>query len=149
MNIDTAHLRQYVIEPTLQYLNMHSLAAIHVLEGVASYESQCNPFSSSGEGLGMYQISSVQHRSVWDTYLTFNPELASLVRGLASQRQFLTDPDSELITNLRYSTAIAWMLFLQSEASGKTPESKLLNPYWYKLYVDELEHQPPPLAQAV
>ena len=148
MNIDTSHLRQHVIEPTLHYLNMHSPAAIHMLEGVASHESQCNPFSESHQGLGIYQISSEQHRSVWDSYLAFQPDLASLVRGLASQHQFLKAPDSELITNLRYSTAIAWMLFLQSEDCEKKPNSKPLSPYWHKLYDEETQAEQT-LAEAV
>ena len=38
------------------------------------------------------------------------PVDASRVRGLASQRAFLSDPDSELQTNLSYCTAIAWLL---------------------------------------
>ncbi len=36
------------------------------------------------------------------------------MRGLASQRAFLTDPDSELQTNLSYCTAIAWLLYQRS-----------------------------------
>jgi hypothetical protein len=35
---------------------------------------------------------------------------------LASQRAFLSDPDSELQTNLSYCTAIAWLM--QKRAGG-------------------------------
>lgn len=35
---------------------------------------------------------------------------ASLVRGLASQHAFLSGPHLELTVNLRYATAIAWLL---------------------------------------
>ena len=149
MNIDTAHLRQHVIEPTLQYLDMHSSSATHVLEGAASHESDCDPFSQQHQGLGIYQISSEQHRNVWDQFLAFQPDLASKVRGLASQHQFLKDPDSELITNLRYSTAIAWMLFLQSEAAEKKSSQQPIRPYWHKLYEEEAEPADHRLAQAV
>ena len=37
-----------------------------------------------------------------------HPDIASLVRGLASQRDFLDHPHAELTTNLSYATAIAW-----------------------------------------
>ncbi|PAV71245.1 hypothetical protein WR25_13981 [Diploscapter pachys] len=47
---------------------------------------------------------------LWDEYLARDPELASLVRGLASQHAFLGGPHLELTVNLRYATAIAWML---------------------------------------
>ena len=54
--------------------------------------------------------TAAQHRDIWDRYLAFRPEIASRVRGLASQRAFLSNPDHELRTNLSYSTAIAWLL---------------------------------------
>ena len=152
MNISTTNLRQYVIEPTLHYLGMHSLAAIHMLEGVANHESSCDPFSAEHQGLGIYQITTLQHRLIWDKYLAFQPDLASQVRGLASQHQFLKDPDSELITNLRYSTAIAWMLFLHNESS-EVPMSEPISPYWHKLYVEEDGSEnselPTPIAVAI
>lgn len=114
--MNTVELRQYVIEPTLKSLNMYSAAAVRLLMGTAAQESQCDPFCRRREkGLGIYQISSEQHRAIWDQYLAFRPDLASAVRGLASQHQFLKDPDQELVTNLAYSTAIAWIIYLRSE----------------------------------
>jgi hypothetical protein len=73
-------------------------------------------FSGRNEGLGLFNITAAQHRDLWDRYLAFNPDLASRVRGLASQRAFLSDPDSELQTNLSYCTAIAWLM--QQRAGG-------------------------------
>jgi hypothetical protein len=37
--------------------------------------------------------------------------MASLVRGLASQHDFLSQPHAELATNLSYATAIAWFMY--------------------------------------
>jgi hypothetical protein len=76
-------------------------------------------FSARNEGLGLFHITAAQHRDLWDRYLAFNPDMASrvrglAVRGLASQRAFLTDPDSELQTNLSYCTAIAWLMHKRS-----------------------------------
>jgi len=73
-------------------------------------------FSGRNEGLGLFNITAAQHRDLWDRYLAFNPDMASRVRGLASQRAFLSDPDSELQTNLSYCTAIAWLM--QQRAGG-------------------------------
>lgn len=112
--MDAVKLQQYVIEPTLKSLNMYSAAAVKLLMGTAAQESQCDPFCRRETGLGIYQISAQQHRAIWDQYLAFKPDLASLVRGLASQHQFLQQPDQELVTNLAYSTAIAWIIYLQS-----------------------------------
>jgi hypothetical protein len=71
--------------------------------------------------LGLFHITTAQHRDIWDRYLAFKPEIASRVRGLASQRAFLSDPDSELQTNLSYCTAIAWLLYQRS--NGQIEES--------------------------
>lgn len=62
-------------------------------------------------GIGIYQIQPDDHHALWDEWLAFQPDLASLVRGLASQHDFLKQPDAELATNLRYATAIAWLLY--------------------------------------
>lgn len=61
---------------------------------------------------GIFQIDAPSHQRVWDKYLAFNPELASNIRGLASQHAFLKHPHLELTTNLSYATAIAWALHL-------------------------------------
>ena len=54
------------------------------------------------------------HRNIWDNFLADKSELASKVRGLASQREFLSHPHHELATNLAYATAIAWLIFQRS-----------------------------------
>ena len=58
----------------------------------------------------LYRIAEHRHQALWDDYLALDPERASLVRGLASQHAFLTGPHLELTVNLRYATAIAWLL---------------------------------------
>ena len=76
------------------------------------------------EGLGIFRITAAQHRDLWDRYLAFNPEIASRVRGLASQRAFLSDPDSELQTNLSYCTAIAWLMYQRSGLAAAEPQQQ-------------------------
>lgn len=130
--MDTLKLRQCVIEPTLKSLGMYSCAAVKLLIGTAAQESQCDPFCRRDQGLGIYQISAQQHRAIWDQYLAFKPDLASLVRGLASQHQFLQDPDQELVTNLAYSTAIAWIIYLRSgDPLPNEDDSKGLGHFWH------------------
>ena len=115
MNLSSRDLQHFVILPTLEYLGMYSLSAEKQLLACASQESGLDPFAQFKQGgIGIYQITGEQHRNVWDSFLAFNPDLASQVRGLASQHHFLKNPDDELRTTLAYSTAIAWMLQLQS-----------------------------------
>lgn len=114
MYVTAEHLREHVIRPTLKYLGTWSAASEEFLLDIAVNAPDLGLFSARNEGLGLFHITAAQHRDLWDRYLAFNPDIASKVRGLASQRAFLTNPDSELQTNLSYCTAIAWLLHLRS-----------------------------------
>ncbi|MET0379190.1 MAG: hypothetical protein ABW049_09390 [Spongiibacteraceae bacterium] len=101
-------LREHIIQPTLKYLGAASPQAESLLLTMALLS---NRFRRDDERLGVYCISPQQHRQVWDDYLAFQPDLASEIRSLASQRWFLENPDRELIANIAYATAIAWIIF--------------------------------------
>ena len=116
MYVTAEHLRDQVIRPTLEYMGAWTPASENFLLNVAINAPEVGLFSGKKDGLGLFNITAAQHRDLWDRYLAFNPDLASRVRGLASQRAFLSDPDSELQTNLSYCTAIAWVL--QHRAGG-------------------------------
>ncbi|WP_110949030.1 hypothetical protein [Pseudomonas bohemica] len=121
MGIAASELRRYVIRPTLIYLGRHQPGAESFLLAVAASQSALGAELDSQRGHGLYGISDSLHYQLWDGYLAKDPDLASLVRGLASQHAFLTGPDLELTVNLRYSTAIAWMMV---EASRLTLPSE-------------------------
>ncbi|WP_372822248.1 hypothetical protein ACCE15_05985 [Pseudomonas parafulva] len=110
MGIAANELNQYVIRPTLIYLDRHSASAEALLLGVAASQSSLGAALHDRRGHGLYRIGETRHQTLWDDYLARDPELASLVRGLASQHAFLGGPHLELTVNLRYATAIAWML---------------------------------------
>lgn len=121
MGIAVSDLRVHVIRPTLIYLGCHSASAEALLIGVAACQSALGAVLTDRRGHGLYRIAEQRHQQVWDQHLALDPDLASKVRGLASQHAFLSAPHVELTVNLRYATAIAWMLI---EAAGNTlPES--------------------------
>lgn len=113
MGICPSELIHLVIRPTLKYLGEDSEDARFLLMATAAMESELgfHLVGNEHKGIGVYQISAKCHRNVWDKYLVNNPELASKVRGLASQHEFLANPHQELATNLRYATAIAWLIY--------------------------------------
>ncbi|SHF96863.1 hypothetical protein SAMN04487965_3026 [Microbulbifer donghaiensis] len=113
MGICLDELRLLVIRPTLKHLRAWSQGMENLLLGTAAQESQLGFHLKQGRrhGLGIYQIQPHTHQDIWDEYLIDYPALASKVRGLASQRDFLDHPHSELTTNLRYATAIAWLIY--------------------------------------
>ena len=125
MYVTAEHLRDQVIRPPLEYMGAWTPACEAFLLDAAIKAPDLGLFSARNEGLGLFNITPAQHRDLWDRYLAFNPDLASRVRGLASQRAFLSDPDSELQTNLSYCTAVAWLM--QKRAGGvledREPES--------------------------
>jgi hypothetical protein len=119
MFVTAEHLRDHVIRPTLKYLGAWSPTTESALLDAVIDAPELGLFAARKDGLGLFHITAAQHRDLWDRYLAFNPDIASRVRGLASQRAFLSDPDSELQTNLSYCTAIAWLLY---QRSGKAVE---------------------------
>jgi hypothetical protein len=124
MYITADHLREQVIRPTLEYLGAWSEEAERELLAAALRRAESNLFSPRRGGLGLYQITPAEHRDLWDRYLAFRPDIASRVRGLASQRAFLSNPDKELQTNLSYCTAIAWLQ--QERQRGARPAPSAL-----------------------
>ncbi|KAF0865351.1 hypothetical protein [Pseudomonas sp. LD120] len=110
MGIAASELRRYVIRPTLIYLGSHSKTAEALLLGIAASQSALGSALHDRRGHGLYRITESRHQALWDHYLALDPERASLVRGLASQHAFLSGPNLELTVNLRYATAIAWLL---------------------------------------
>lgn len=114
MYVTAEHLKNQVIAPTLEYLGARSPSAESLLLDAIVNAPELGLFSHRNDGLGLFNITAAQHRDLWDRYLAFNPDMASRLRGLASQRAFLSNPDAELQTNLSYSTAVAWLLYQRS-----------------------------------
>lgn len=126
-----SELRRLVIRPTLDYLHIDEAGAENILAALALLSGN---FRGGGDGLGLYGITPQQHRRLWDGYLAFHPDLASEIRGLASQRCFLQDPDRELVTNLAYATAVAWLLVSTSGLPLPAPgDSEGLVQLWRQL----------------
>ncbi|AYC35110.1 hypothetical protein D3880_15560 [Pseudomonas cavernae] len=125
MGIAASELRQHVIRPTLLYLGCHSPSAEALLLGVAACQSALGSALDDQQGHGLYRIAELRHQQLWDQHLALDPDLASQVRGLASQHAFLTAPHLELTVNLRYATAIAWLL-VQAEKTQLPAADDLL-----------------------
>jgi hypothetical protein len=117
MGIAASELCKHVIRPTLLYLGRPSVSAEALLLGVAASQSALGAALDDRQGHGLYRIDEARHQRLWDLYLAKDPDLASLVRGLASQHAFLAAPHLELTVNLRYATAIAWLL-VEAEISN-------------------------------
>jgi hypothetical protein len=123
MGIYASDLRELVIKPYLQGLGEYSEVAENLLLGTAAQESLLglHCYCAQTRGLGLYRITAEKHRELWDKYLVQFPDLASHQRGLASQQQFLKDPHGELISNLIYTTGMAWMIYRRAAIDTSKP----------------------------
>ena len=111
--IDPAQLRALVVRPTLHAIRLYSPAAEDLLIGTAVQESGLRHLRQMGDGpaRGLWQIEPATHRDVWENYLAYREEMASRVRGLASQHAWMDDFDHELVFNLAYACAIARLVY--------------------------------------
>ena len=126
-------LRKRVIRDTLKLLGDWSLATENLLLGTAAQESGLGDNLQSGRLRGLYHISAQTHVAVWDKYLINYPDMASRVRGLAGQRSFLGNPHRELVTNLSYTTAIAWLVYKRcNQPLPEAGDIKGLAKYWHQ-----------------
>ncbi len=131
MGICVTELRKLVVKPTLESLNAYSEATENLIVGTAAQESELGFHLNIGPteanhnqdmGYGIYRITAKEHQQVWDCYLVNHPQLASDIRGLASQHEFLKNPHLELATNLSYATAIAWAIYQSNGATALADE---------------------------
>ena len=139
MGICASELRHYVVRPTLKHMGMWSQAAENLLLGTAARESGLGFHLklANTQALGIYQISPKMHRNIWDHFLATKSDLSSLVRGLASQREFLSHPHHELATNLAYATAIAWLIYWRTKINIEEIDSndiQALGRVWQKYF---------------
>ena len=111
MGINCHDFLEFVVQPVLKQLGVTSKTAEKLLLATACYESEMGHHLSSKKGLGIFAISEQLHKEVWDKFLALDCDLASCIRGMASQHEFPKQPHHELATNLLYATAIAWMVY--------------------------------------
>lgn len=148
--MDAKQLREYVIRPTLNRLDMWSDAAEKLLLGTAAHESCCGEFlhQVGGPALGIYQIEPATHKDVWDNFLRYKSGLMLKIQDMipSSQRVHIgtngalikplsAGSNELLITDLSYATAIARIIYLR--APTRLPDADDLTgiaEYWKKHY---------------
>lgn len=111
-------LSLYVIRPTLLYMGQDNPDTEALLLGIAPSQSNLGSALHDRGGHGLFCIREARHAALWDHYLAQDSDLASLVPGLASQHL-------ELTINLRYSTAIAWLLIEEQTLAIPTADNLL------------------------
>ncbi|MCG8312093.1 MAG: hypothetical protein MI976_02655 [Pseudomonadales bacterium] len=144
MGICGSELLECIIRPTLQRLGVYNPIAEQLLLGTAAAQSELGFYLNSSHGIGVFGIDKNRHETLWDEYLAFDADLASEIRGFASQHEFLKAPDAELACNIRYATAIAWMIYREAGIDLKKlhTEEDLAN-CWYELFAEKSPERSP------
>lgn len=144
MGICGTELLEFIIRPTLRRLGVFAPAAENLLLGTAAVQSNMGFYLSGAQGIGVFGIDPDSHQAVWDEYLAFNEDLASEIRGFASQHEFLKAPHAELACNLRYATAIAWMMYQRDNVDlGKLQTVQDLADCWHRVFARKNDQQTP------
>lgn len=114
--IDPKQLRDHVVRPTLQALDMWSPAAEALVLGTAAQESRLTYLHQlGGPALGLWQIERATHQDVWTNYLRPRASLAKRVLDVSMLRTRDASPfevpDEPLIWNLVYGAAICRLIY--------------------------------------
>lgn len=128
--MNSEHLKNYIIIPTLKKIGLYSPAAVNLLLGTAAQESGMGYYlhQIGGIALGIYQIEPNTHKDIFENYFPSEnvvenfesnneDEISSLEKRIflyKKIKELFLDSISEeenLIGNLYYSTAIARIIY--------------------------------------
>lgn len=131
-----SQLTQYVIDPELLDLGLHSKSATELLVLTTVVESKAGRYLHQlhGPALGMFQMEPGTHDDCWDNFLKYKEPLAARVRRVAVNANA-----QEMIWNLRYATAMARVKYLRApEALPPSDDVQALAQY-YKTHYNSAE----------
>lgn len=136
--MNAEQLRNLIIQPTLQYLRLDSLAAQNLLLGTAAQESQMGVYIKqiNGSALGIYQMELFTFKDITQRYLGSHDKipLRRKVIDLTSVKSFGFD-FSDLAGNLYFATALARLKYLTiKELLPDADDIEGLAKYWKKYY---------------
>ncbi len=129
--LNVAQFREYIVQPTLIRLGLHSLSAEQLLIGTALTESGLKFLHQVGGGpaQGVYQMEPDTEQDIWDNYLVYRNSLAKRISGIMSGMP------NNLIGNLYYATAMCRIHYLR--VKEKLPDADNIEDmanYWKKHY---------------
>lgn len=133
-NMNKENLEKYIITPALEYLEMHSEAAVNLLLGTCAQESEMGRYVrqiSGGPGVGIYQIEPRTHEDVIVSYALYRNALIRKLK-MWSFGQTMTQ---HLSSSVFYQTLIARIIYYRApEALPEPNDIEGLANYWKKYY---------------
>ena len=143
MSISFLQLREYVVKPALEQLDLYSLAAEQLVVGTIAQESNGSYLKQLGKGpaLGLIQMEPPTHKDLWLNFLKYKTDLRDKLLMMTSDSVDLVYdqhgwPDHQaLVWNLRYAIAMCRVhYYRRPEALPKANDIKALADYWKEFY---------------
>lgn len=111
-------LRQYIIQPVLNYLGLYSASAEELLMMTAAQESHLGQYIhqlGNGPACGIFEMEPFTHDDIWKNYLSYHGDLADKVKSLNSAwRDIGEQPDAEeMIGNNFYACGMARVFYFR------------------------------------
>jgi hypothetical protein len=153
--IDPTQLRELIVRPALECINLWSPAAEDLVMGTAAVESHCGRYLKQvggGPALGIFQMEPATHDDIWKNYLRHCVNLAGKVAGLSSEdeeslctamrrdaswapwRDYVPDA-GEMVWNLAYAAAMARVHYRRSpEPLPAAGDVQGMARLWKKVY---------------
>lgn len=146
VGINSKHLRELIIRPTLEEFELWSEAAENLLMGTAAQESHLgyylkqnlNGDDGNGVALGLFQMEPKTHMDIWLNYLTYKKPLCKAILAKFTCNG-VHPPADEMVCNLKYATIMCRIHYLRvKEPIPDANNISALASYW-KTYYNTLQ----------
>lgn len=136
MGINAKQLREEIIRPVLDHLDLWSLSAENLVLGTALVESRGEYLEQLGGGpaLGLWQMEPATHNDIWANFLRYKSDLAAKIRELETSAE-ITNGARELVGNLFYAAAMCRIHYRRvKQALPAADDARDLAAYWKQFY---------------
>jgi hypothetical protein len=131
MSFNKDQLLQKIIRPTLNFLKLGGEAAENLLLGTCAQESKMGTYLAQvkGPALGIYQIEPTTFNDIYDNYLIYHQDILTKINTFSKRNL------EELVSNLKYATALARIKYLRAPyALPDANDIEGLAQYWKNFY---------------
>lgn len=147
--MNLADIRDYVVIPALQSLNLAERNRVQLVIGTGGVESggynyldQTTP--GPGPAYGFWQMEKATHDDIWDNYIRYQPSaLIDTLLKMAGERPGICRPPPVTVLhwNLRYAAAMCGMHYRRREQARPVPaplpavgDAEGMAAYWKQWY---------------
>lgn len=137
--MNAVQIRDYVIRPALQRINLWSPAAEQLVFGTGLVESRYEWLDQTtpgpGPAYGPWQMEEPTHDDIWDNYLTYQTDLNDALVRMAGFGLVVKPPVIALHGNLFYGAAMCRVHYRRLKAPlPAAGDAAGMAAYWKRYY---------------